>query len=169
MPTAWPRSSSRLAKNDDIRERLIELQKGIASGVIAAEITERNARVVILQELVDGARRLIHARGQEMAAEGIPGGDTGLLVKDYKGKDANQVVYKADVALMGRIESHLREASVQLGQRVPKSETSTFDAVEMVKILHEGRARARENYEARMLACAADVITVDVEPEKSGN
>jgi hypothetical protein len=95
---------SRLAKNDDIHERLIELQKGIASGVIAAEILDRNARVTILQELVDGARRLIHARGQEMAGE-VSGGETGLLVRDYKGKDANQVVYKADVALMGRIES----------------------------------------------------------------
>jgi hypothetical protein len=30
----------------------------------------------------------------------IPGGDTGLLVKDYKGKDANQVVYKFDSALV---------------------------------------------------------------------
>jgi hypothetical protein len=36
----------------------------------------------------------------------------------------------------------------------------------MVKMLHEGRARACENYEARMLACAQDVVTVDVEPEK---
>jgi hypothetical protein len=43
---------------------------------------------------------------------------------------SSTVVYKADCALMGRIESHLREASVQLGQRVTKTETSTFDAVE---------------------------------------
>jgi hypothetical protein len=153
----------RLFKNVQVADRVIELQKGIAGGLIQAEITERNARVVILQELVDGARRLIQTRGREMAAE-VPGGETGLLVRDYKGKDANQVVYKADVALMGRIESHLREASVQLGQRVTKTETSTFDAIEMVKMLHEGRARACENYEARMLACAQDVI--DVEPEK---
>jgi hypothetical protein len=35
---------------------------------------ERNARVVILQDLVDGARRLIHARGRDMAAPvGKPG------------------------------------------------------------------------------------------------
>jgi hypothetical protein len=160
--------ASRLLTNVDVANRVIELQKGIASGMIQAEISERNARVGILQELVDGARRLIHARGQEMAGE-VGGADTGLLVKDYKGKDANQVVYKADVALMGRIESHLREASVQLGQRITKTETTTFDAVAMVKMLHEGRARAREHYEARVLACAQSAITVDVEPAKSGN
>ncbi len=41
-----------------------------------------------------------------------------------------------------------------------------IDKAAMVKLLHEGRARARENYEARMLACAADVVTVDIEPAK---
>ena len=51
---------------------------------------------------------------QEMAAE-VPGGETGLLVRDYKGKDADQPVYKVDTRLLAeRGTQHLdaqRESS----------------------------------------------------------
>jgi hypothetical protein len=136
----------------------------MAAGVIHAEISNRNARVQALQNRWDRMRGLIEARAQEM--KDVPGGETGMLVRDFKGKDANQVVYKFDASLVNELNKVEKQAAEELGQWVPKSETSTFDAVEMVKMLHEGRARASENYEARMLACAADVITVDVEPEK---
>jgi hypothetical protein len=135
------------------------------SNCACPEISNRNARVQAKQNRWDRMRGLIEARAQEM--KDVPGGETGMLVRDFKGKDANQVVYKFDASLVNELNKVEKQAAEELGQWVPKSETTTFDAVEMVKMLHEGRARATENYEARMLACAADVI--DVEPEKSGN
>ena len=41
----------------------------------------------------------------------IPGGNTGLLVRDYKGRNADQPVYKADPALMAELRAHERQAA----------------------------------------------------------
>jgi hypothetical protein len=57
--TAFTSLNIRLLLNVVVADRVIELQKGMAAGVIQAEITERNARVVILQELVDGATTML--------------------------------------------------------------------------------------------------------------
>jgi hypothetical protein len=45
----------------------------------------------------------------------------------------------------------MRQAAQELGQWDTKSEAAGFDPAELVRILHEGRARARENWEARQL------------------
>jgi len=55
---------------------------------------------------------------------GIPGGNTGLLVRDYKGRNADQPVYKADTALMAELRAIMRQAAEELGQWVTKSEPS---------------------------------------------
>jgi hypothetical protein len=55
-------------------------------GVIHTEITDHHARVGLLQDWVDRLRKVIEERGADMAD--VPGGSTGLLVKDYKGRDA---------------------------------------------------------------------------------
>jgi hypothetical protein len=47
-----------------------------------------------LQSRIDAMLALSEARALEYAAD--PGGSTGLLVKDYRGKDANQLVWKFD-------------------------------------------------------------------------
>jgi hypothetical protein len=49
----------------------------------------------------------------------------------------------------------MRQAAQELGQWDTKSETATFDTVEMVKLLHEGRRRAREFYQARQVEAPA--------------
>jgi hypothetical protein len=73
----------------------------------------------------------------------------------------------SDTATLAEFRHVERQAAEELGQWITKTETTTFDAVAMVRLLHEGRVRARENYEARVLACKANSITV--EPVKSGN
>jgi hypothetical protein len=62
--------------------RLIKLQTTIAAGVIAFEISNRNARVQALQDRWDRMRRLIRERGLEMA-DLSRGGCTGLLWREY--------------------------------------------------------------------------------------
>ena len=64
---------------------------GLASaGTIALEISSRNTRVQALQNRWDRMRRVIDERATSPAFANVPGGTTGLLVKDYKGKDADQ-------------------------------------------------------------------------------
>src|SRR4051794_8716414 len=44
------------------------------------------------------------------------GAAAGLLVKDYRGKDANQVIWKSDSALEARIADDLKQAAIEEGQ-----------------------------------------------------
>jgi hypothetical protein len=46
----------------------------------------------------------------------IPGGNTGLLVRDYKGRNADVAVYKADNALMAEMPATERQPAEELGQ-----------------------------------------------------
>jgi hypothetical protein len=95
-----------------------------------------------LQDRWDRARRLIDARARDLAD--IPGGNTGLLVRDYKGRNADVAVYKADTALMAEPRVTARQTAQELGQWVTKSEPSTLNLSEITKRLNAGRERARK-------------------------
>jgi hypothetical protein len=45
-----------------------------------------------------------------------PDGTTGLLVSSYKGKDADQPVYKVDTSLLAELRAHEKQAAEELGQ-----------------------------------------------------
>lgn len=131
-------SAARLLKNADICSRLIEIRAEVSAGTIALEISDRNNRIQVLQDLLDRSRRLIAARALDMPD--VPGGETGLLCRDYKGKDANQPVYKADTALMSEVRATMKQAAEELGQWVEKSEESV--TVNIIERLQAGRKRA---------------------------
>src|SRR5450631_3805988 len=88
--------------------------------------TKRDARVQELQDLLDRARALIEARAIEL--KDIPGGETGLLCRDLKGRNADQPVYKADVPLIAEIRGIMRQAAEELGQWVEKREETVRSA-----------------------------------------
>src|SRR5439155_9215608 len=90
-----------------------------------------------LQDRWDRARRLIDARARDLAD--IPGGNTGLLVRDYKGRNADVAVYKADTALMAEMRAAERQAAEELGQWVPKSQPSHLNLNEMTERMNAGR------------------------------
>jgi hypothetical protein len=60
----------------------------------------------------------------------VPGGTTGLLVKDYKGKDADQPVYKVDTRLLAELRAHEKQAAEELGQWSEKQELTGECATE---------------------------------------
>src|SRR6266542_4946393 len=63
---------------------------------------------------------VFRARARDLAD--IPGGNTGLLVRDYKGPNADQPVYKADTALMAEMRATERQAAEEMGQWVERRE-----------------------------------------------
>src|SRR5438445_11658046 len=73
----------------------------------------------------------------------IPGGNTGLLVKDYKGRNADVAVYKADTALMAEMRATERQAAQELGQWVARQD-ERHNAINLVELLNAGRERARK-------------------------
>ena len=91
--------------------RIREIQETLSAGTIALEISSRNARVQMLQNRWDRMRRVIDERAASPAFADVPGGTTGLLVKDYKGKDADQPVYKVDTRLLAELRAHEKQAA----------------------------------------------------------
>ena len=80
--------------------RVRELQETISASTIALEISSRNARVQALQERWDymraGLDLILNQRGADMADR--PGGASGLLCRNYKGKRADRLVTRTGSA-----------------------------------------------------------------------
>jgi hypothetical protein len=127
-------NAARLLTNADLCARIKELQEALAAGTIALEISRRNCRIqsyqrnwVRLQRALD---LLLDARGEEL--KDIPGGASGLLYRDYKGKGADRPVYKVDPAiteLVAELRALGRQAAEDLGQWVQKREDANVSRI----------------------------------------
>ena len=78
--------------------------------MVSVEIRKRSARVQALQVNLDKMRALIEARAKEYADS--PGGSTGTLVRDFRGKNAEQEIWKFDGALVAEINDTLKQAAI---------------------------------------------------------
>jgi hypothetical protein len=78
-----------------------------------------------------------------MVHPGYPNGAaTGLLVKDYRGRDANQVVWKFDASLESRITETLKQAAIEEGQWSEKRDPNAERAFSQMKAnINRGRDR----------------------------
>jgi hypothetical protein len=97
------------------------MQEALSAATIALEISSRNARVQALQKRWDHLRAsldlILNQRGADMAD--LPGGASGILRRDYKGRRADQLVTRIDlgvVSLFAEICRHERQAAEELGQ-----------------------------------------------------
>ena len=90
----------------------------VAERVIDVETRKRSARVRALHANLDRMFNLVEARAIEYAED--PGGATGMLVTDYRCKDANQIVWKFDPALVAQINDTLKQAAIEEGQWTEK-------------------------------------------------
>jgi hypothetical protein len=75
-----------------------------------------------------------------------------MLVKDYRGKDANQIVWKFDSALEARIADDLKQAAIEEGQWSEKREVQAVGAAERKARINRGRNRLAAEKKAAWLA-----------------
>ena len=142
------RRPRRRLRDPDICDRVRELQSSLCEGVIAAEISNRNNRVQVLQKrwerLRDALDRLLDQRGAEMCD--VPGGDSGILCREYKGI-ANTPVVRVDpgvISLAFTLLAHERQAAAELNQwKAPEQQTKvTIDATPAAMALATVLSRA---------------------------
>ncbi len=114
------------------------------------EIKQRNHRLIELQRKLDLLNDLMAARAAEM--KDLPGGATGLLCKDFKGKDAQQMVLRYDSALMQDFLAIMKQAAIETGQWVEKHS-------EKVSVDMQIRARLES---ARTRLQAAGITTIHI-------
>ena len=78
-----------------------------------------------------------------MVHPGYPnGGATGLLIKDYRGKDANREIWKFDSALEAKIFDALKQAAIEEGQWTEKRDVNAAAVLAEMKARSTGAATA---------------------------
>jgi hypothetical protein len=81
------------------------------------------------------------------------GGGTGMLVKDFRGKDANQEIWKFDGGLEAKIFECLKQAAIEEGQWNEKRDTAGTAAIDIARV--ELRREARRISDLKEAALAA--------------
>ena len=64
-----------------------------------------------------------------------------MLVKDYRGKNAEQEIWRFDAALVTQINATLKQAAIEEGQWSEKREVKSTETAERVARINRGRDR----------------------------
>ena len=99
----------------ELKEEFEEQAFGEGLARRAVRLREKMERHALLKQII--SERAGHVEMQD-----APGGKTGLLALDYKGKDADRAVYKLDAALLKEMRDLEREIAIELGQWTEKRE-----------------------------------------------
>lgn len=114
----WKRSPAFVAETTRIT-------KAFNAALIGVGVATHRRRVEAINDRWHRMQRLIEARAKDPETARIPGGETGLLVKQLKGigkgKDFKVVEeFAVDTGLLREMREHERQAAMELGQWVEK-------------------------------------------------
>lgn len=118
------RQLERWKQHPYFQARVNQIVEDTASALKKKGIRLKENRLNNLQLRVSKMMALIEARGAEMTGE-IAGGETGLLARDYKGKEADIAVYRFDAALMKELREHEKQTAIELGEWTEKQEVKS--------------------------------------------
>ncbi len=96
----------------------------------------------------------------------VPGGDSGLLVRDDRGKEADRLVTRIDsgvVSLLMELRGHERQAAEELGQgktRVEERKTPDASPAAMTLAVISGRTAGKQK---------ALALTLELEREQNAS
>ncbi len=85
------------------------------------DLSQREKRLEVLDDMHGRLRQVVIERAEDFAGSGVPGGETGLLVRKVKmigsGPAAREIVeYEVDTGLLKEMRAHLEQAARELGQ-----------------------------------------------------
>jgi hypothetical protein len=100
----------------DEGQQVEQVKQATREAILAAPVLSVRAnRIAALEDRHRRLQMIVDERGAEMAGE-TPGGASGLLCRDYKGKNADTAVYKVDTGLLSEFREHEKQVAVELGQ-----------------------------------------------------
>ncbi len=125
-----PATLERWKKRSEFAARVQQHVAAFREKIRAEGLVNRQNRVDALNDRWERMQRVIMARAEEHCA--IPGGDTGLLVKQKKSVgfgEHNQIVeeYAVDTGLLKELRAHEEQAAKELGQWAEKHEHTGKD------------------------------------------
>jgi hypothetical protein len=114
----------------DFGARVQEHITSFAEAIKVRGIAERQNRVDALNARWDLMQQVITERGADASLEGVPGGKTGLLVRQVKSigfGENNQTVeeYAVDTGLLRELRAHEQQAAEELGQWIKKADVTS--------------------------------------------
>lgn len=105
----------------DFLAKVDEFAREMEAAVIRKGIASRRRRVEALNKRWAALQQVIEERSEDESMANVPGGDTGHLVRQYKGLgsgDNFRVVeeYAVDTGLLRELREHEKQAAQELGQ-----------------------------------------------------
>lgn len=130
----WQKDPEFAAKVDELVEEFAKEVKRRGLAVLVRRVAAQNDRWLRLQQVIE-------ARADDPDMEHVPGGTTGLIVKDWKtvgaGENAQIMpVYSVDTGLLRELREHEKLAAQELGQweeRTVAAKEPTVIQVQMVE------------------------------------
>lgn len=127
------------------RKKIAEERDRVEREAVEEGFARRMQRVMRLERLLDRKLALIEARGADLKDD-VPGGETGLLVRDYRGS-LMMPVYKYDAALAKEIREYMKQIAIELGQWTEKRELTGADGAPLLDPLAAALEKAYGNSE----------------------
>src|ERR1044072_791547 len=123
------RTFARWKLTEQFSQRRATILEETQEALVARGIAEKQNRVDAYSDRWERMRKVIEARGKEMASY-AGGGATGLLVRQLKsigkGEDAQVVEeYAVDTGLLKEMREHEKQAAQELGQWTEKSDITS--------------------------------------------
>lgn len=121
---AKPQTISNWKKQSEFSARIDEIRKEMADALTRSGLRVKEYRLNKLNDILERIDMVIAGRANDMA--GVPGGDSGLLVRKYKsvggvyGEKATE--YAFDRALVEELREVLKHAAQEVGEWTEKKE-----------------------------------------------
>jgi hypothetical protein len=109
----------------EFQARVKEIVDETAAALKKQGIRIKETRLAKLDRMVRRIESVIAGRAEDMPE--APGGKSGLLARDYKGKDADRTVYKFDAPMVKEYRECLKQAAIELGEWTEKREHTIED------------------------------------------
>lgn len=117
--------AAHLAKRDQVAGRILFLRRLYGHLAEKCSIREVDERIKAAQYRWDQLKQIIAERSVAPEFQQVPGGKTGLLYIDYRGKNADIPVYKVDINLLTALLQHEERAARELGQWTTEQQQGT--------------------------------------------
>lgn len=125
------RTLHRWRKEEKFAARVRQLSKDLSEAALARAIRRKEYRVNVLAGIQSKILQVIEERGGDPSMADVPGGKTGLLVRQYKvSGDTVVTEYVVDAGTIRELRAVQEQVGKELGQLVDKHEQRFIRGVE---------------------------------------
>lgn len=119
------RTVYRWKQHPDFQARVAEIVQELGEPALRYAIGRRERRLRNLNDRLERMHQVIRDRAADPKMADVPGGKTGLMVRNVKAVKGRAVsLYAVDTGLLRELREHEKQAAIELGQWAEKRELS---------------------------------------------